>query len=73
MDEPTVPRNVRIWKAGAQSRNHAPPVADTPSAIRHHCHTLGLGTGAVRPTVRGVNARRSIPASVCASKRAGNA
>jgi hypothetical protein len=31
---------------GAQSRNDTPPAAeDTPSAIRHHCHTLGLGGG----------------------------
>ncbi len=30
---------------GAQSRNDTPPPADTPSATRHHCHTLGLGGG----------------------------
>ena len=30
---------------GAQSRNDTPPAADTPSATRHRCHTLGLGGG----------------------------
>jgi hypothetical protein len=30
---------------GAQSRTDTPPPADSPSAIRHHCHTLGLGGG----------------------------
>jgi hypothetical protein len=30
---------------GAQSRNDTPAAADTSSATRHHCHTLGPGGG----------------------------
>ena len=43
---------------GAQSRHDTPLAADTASATRHHCHTLGEGDG-----VKGRSRRQPVRAA----------
>ena len=51
-------------KMSAQDRNDTPPSAgDTPSRIRHHCHTLGLGGGVKGRSRRYARWRTQVPAA----------